>query len=89
VSDMEFDSCASGNISNLRTKFTEAGYDLPQLVFWNVNGRPGNVPTTMHRTGTALISGFSPAIIKSILGGQLMTPESVMLKTLMNPRYDL
>jgi hypothetical protein len=89
VSDMEFDACARGNISNLRNMFTEAGYTLPQLVFWNVNGRVGNIPTTMHQSGTALISGFSPAIAKSVLGAQLMTPESVMLKTLMNPRYEL
>jgi hypothetical protein len=89
VSDMEFDACARGNISNLRNMFTEAGYTLPQLVFWNVNGRVGNIPTTMHQSGTALISGFSPAIVKSVLGAQLMTPESVMLKTLMNPRYEL
>jgi hypothetical protein len=89
VSDMEFDACARGDVSQLRNKFTAAGYDLPQLVFWNVNGRVGNIPTTMHKTGTALISGFSPAIVKSVLGGQLMTPESVMLKTLMNSRYDL
>jgi hypothetical protein len=88
VSDMEFDACTNGNISGIRAKYTAAGYDLPQLVFWNVRGRSGNVPVTQHKTGTALISGFSPAIAKSILGAQLMTPESVMLKTLMNSRYD-
>lgn len=89
VSDMEFDACARGNITAIRSKYTAAGYTLPQLVFWNVNGRVGNVPVTQHQTGTALISGFSPAIAKSILGANLMTPESVMLKTLMNPRYDI
>lgn len=89
VSDMEFDRCAHGNVDGIRAKFAAAGYNLPQLVFWNVNGRPGNNPVTQHKSGTALISGFSPAIAKSILGSQLMTPESVMLKTLMNPRYDL
>jgi hypothetical protein len=89
ISDMEFDACARGNVSGIREKYTRAGYKLPQLVFWNVNGRVGNVPVTQHQSGTALISGFSPSIVKSILGGQLMTPESVMLKTLMNPRYDI
>jgi hypothetical protein len=92
ISDMEFDSCAanrSTNFENIEAKYKAAGYAMPQLVFWNVNGRVGNSPVTQHQSGAALISGFSPSIAKSILGAQLMTPESVMLKTLMNPRYDL
>jgi hypothetical protein len=34
-----------------------------------------------------LISGFSPSILKSVLGGDEMTPMSIMLKTINNERY--
>jgi hypothetical protein len=39
--------------------------------------------------GTALISGFSPSILKSILGGDEMTPESIMMKTIDTERYNV
>jgi hypothetical protein len=72
----------------IRDKFANAGYDLPQVVFWNLNGRAGNSPVTYNETGTALVSGFSPSIVKSVLGGEEMTPISIMLKTVMTERYD-
>jgi hypothetical protein len=36
-----------------------------------------------------LISGFSPAIMKSILGTDILTPEWVMLFTLNSQRYSV
>jgi hypothetical protein len=72
----------------IRDKFANAGYELPQVVFWNLNGRAGNSPVTYNETGTALVSGFSPSIVKSVLGGEEMTPISIMLKTVMTARYD-
>jgi hypothetical protein len=40
--------------------------------------------------GAALVSGFSPSIVKSVLAADMddFTPEAIMLKTIMNPRYD-
>jgi len=61
---------------------------MPKLVFWNLNGREGNSPVTIHDSGTALVSGFSPAILKSILSAKTVTPVDIMLETVMNPRYD-
>jgi hypothetical protein len=39
--------------------------------------------------GTALVSGFSPAIMASVLGANPddFTPWAMMLKTIMNDRY--
>jgi len=36
------------------------------------------------------VSGFSPTIMKSVLAADLeeFTPEAIMLKTIMSPRYD-
>jgi hypothetical protein len=104
LSDMEFNSCVHVNTSSgmwgrgstvsvsamdmIRSEYAAAGYDLPQVVFWNLNGRAGNSPVTYNETGTALVSGFSPSIVKSVLGGEELTPISIMLKTVMVQRYD-
>lgn len=78
VSAMEF----------IEAEYAAAGYKVPQVVFWNLNGRSGNSPVTYNKIGTALVSGFSPSIVKSVLGGEEMTPISIMLKTVMVQRYD-
>lgn len=72
----------------IEQEYAAAGYKLPQVVFWNLNGRAGNSPVTYNKIGTALVSGFSPSIVKSVLGGEEMTPLSIMLKTVMVERYD-
>ena len=72
----------------IRDKFANAGYKLPQIVFWNLNGRAGNSPVTYNEAGTALVSGFSPSIVKSVLGGEELTPISIMLRTVMIAKYD-
>lgn len=78
VSAMEF----------IEQEYAAAGYKVPQVVFWNLNGRAGNSPVTYNKVGAALVSGFSPSIVKSVLGGEEMTPISIMLKTVMVKRYD-
>jgi hypothetical protein len=60
---------------------------MPNLVFWNVNGRVGNSPVKYDTKWTALVSGASPSIIKSLLGWEDMTPMGIMLKTLNSERY--
>ena len=75
-------------IEMMKTKYDNAGYEMPGIVFWNVNGRMGNVPTKADTENTALVSGFSPAILTSVLGGELPTPLEVMFQTLNNERYE-
>ena len=72
----------------IEKEYAAAGYKVPQVVFWNLNGRAGNSPVTYNKVGAALVSGFSPSIVKSVLGGQDLTPISVMLSTVMVTRYD-
>ncbi len=93
LSDMEFNQCIRGQnsvsaFSYIQRSYQDAGYNVPQLVFWNINGRAGNSPVRYDETGTALVSGFSPSIVKSVLGGDDLTPLNVMLKTVMTQRYD-
>lgn len=92
-SDMQFDQCAEFDDSAMQMiqrKFAEAGYEVPSIVFWNLNSKD-NVPVKANAKKVALVSGFSPSIMKSVLSAdsEKFTPEGIMLQTIMNPRYDL
>ena len=89
-SDMEFDECeGTTNFEAIQARFALAGYKLPQLIFWNLAGRSNAIPVHAHETGTALVSGFSPAILKSILANpSSINPRDMALATVNVPRYD-
>jgi Domain of unknown function (DUF2828) len=92
LSDMQFDRCAEFDDSAMQSiarKYSNAGYTMPNIVFWNLNAAD-NVPAKFNEQGVALVSGFSPAIVKGVLAADLdnFTPEAIMLKTIMNERYD-
>jgi hypothetical protein len=93
LSDMQFNSCVKHDDSAMEMierKFEAAGYTCPKVVFWNLNSS-GNVPVKSDKSGAALVSGFSPAIMASLLGADVeqFTPEGIMRSTVMVPRYDL
>jgi len=91
VSDMQFDQCCRSNkrtnFEQIQKLYRKAGYEMPQLVFWNVNSY-GNVPIEAHDTGTCLVSGCSPSILKSVLTDSVITPIDTMNETVYNERYD-
>ncbi|KAL9654774.1 hypothetical protein ABK040_008568 [Willaertia magna] len=73
-SDMQFDSCCTTNTANMTTdfemmkmKFEKSGYEMPQVIFWNLNGNYENVPVTVDSgTGVGLMSGFSSSLLQMI-----------------------
>ena len=92
-SDMQFDNCVtnSHNVSAytmIDTLYSENGYNRPNIVFWNLNASNKSIPVTIGTEGTALVSGFSPSLMKSLLNGGL-EPETTMLSVVMNNRYSL
>ena len=91
ISDMEFDQCAQKRsdtaLSMISRLYTTAGYKMPEIIFWNVNGRLENIPAKATAKGVGLVSGFSPSVLKSILSGAVDTPETLMLRTVMSERY--
>ena len=92
LSDMQFDRCVSHDDSAMEMiarKYADAGYNVPNVVFWNLNAQD-NVPVKFDQRGAALVSGFSPAILKGILAADVdeFTPEAIMLKTIMSDRYN-
>lgn len=93
LSDMQFDPNAQHSNSTalkmIRMEYKSANYDMPMIVFWNLVGnRYNNVPAKSNSENVAMVSGFSPSIMRSILSGKVVTPEDVMLETIMNTRYD-
>ena len=89
-SDMEFDEATidTSNFDLINKKFRDAGYERPDLIFWNLESRSTtNYPVQEGEDGTALVSGFSPNILTSLFNGKL-TPEDVMLDTLNSERYE-
>ena len=100
ISDMEFDSCATSGDSNMwrrnrpnqrlfeiiAQRYADAGYQLPRLVFWNVNSRTGTIPVKENDLGVALVSGFSVNIVKMVMSNKL-DPYECLLETLNSERY--
>ena len=100
LSDMEFDSATGSgwrsesdwNLSSMEMideMFTNAGYVRPGIIFWNLHANGGNFPARFDETGTALISGFSPSILKSVLNNpDSLTPVNIMNETVNSERYE-
>lgn len=90
ISDMEFDWCAVGaditNFEYAKKLFAEAGYQLPRVVFWNVQSRNQQQPVTQNEQGVALVSGCTPRIFSMLQSG-ILSPMGYMLDILGSERY--
>lgn len=99
LSDMEFDA-SQGNswgdsipelnltaYEEIQRKFRVAGYTAPQIVFWNLGASNSNVPAKAHENGAALVSGFSPSILKQLLETGNVSPVELMLEVVNSDRY--
>lgn len=93
LSDMEFDEANRGDKWNptaqemIEKMYEESGYKVPKLVYWNIQSRNSNMPVKFDKQGTALVSGFSPSLLKSLLSGKDLTPYSMMMDVIGNERY--
>jgi hypothetical protein len=94
ISDMEFDIATPSdtNYEAIEKKYNASGYELPKIVFWNVNARTkNNSPVVKNTARTSLISGFSASILKPLLSGNGVmynTPYQDMLDILSKDRYN-
>ena len=101
LSDMEWDSCATSNYNGrgwgykrpnqtlfdtFAQKYAEHNYKLPRLVFWNICSRTGTIPVKENDLGVALVSGFSPAVVKMVLSNST-DPFECLLEQLNTERY--
>lgn len=100
LSDMEFNDAEenrsrySYNYGSKRVSqrvadaFKAAGYEMPNVVWWNIQSRGDNVPVKFDEKGMALVSGFSPAIVKNVLAAKQIDPVSIMRDAVMVERYN-
>lgn len=89
--DGKFVSREASALEMIDQMYAQAGYKRPDIIFWNMNAKYGNLPVSHSAGGTAIVTGFSPAVMKAILAQQEVpevTPLSTMLATLMVDRYN-
>lgn len=90
ISDMEFNCCVRNadatNFENAKAKFAAHGYQLPKIVFWNVQSRNTQQPVTQNEQGVALVSGCTPRIFSMVSDG-VLSPLGYMMETLGAERY--
>jgi uncharacterized protein with von Willebrand factor type A (vWA) domain len=102
ISDMEFNSCVSSNayrstwgggggvnetlFETMAKKWRVHGYDMPHLIFWNVQARQNNIPM-IGNGNVSYVSGMSPSIFETIMSGK--TGYDLMMEKLNTPRYEV
>ena len=97
ITDMEFDasggwdydgSWSKTNFEAITKKYQEAGYERPNLVWWNVDSRNTQTPITKDDRGNILLSGCSPAMLTVALSGEF-NPIDAMNRVINQARYDM
>ena len=75
-SDLQFDTgvgCSATpgswqtNHDAIENAYHAAGYEMPEIVYWNLLGSDSTTPVTSDRKGVALMSGFSPMMLKTFM----------------------
>lgn len=93
LSDMQFNQGVqrwnANSIEMITDLYAVHGYKMPKIVYWNINAASGQSPVTADKFGTALVSGFSPAIMATVLGAdpEEFTPRAMMVQAVSVPRY--
>ena len=92
VSDMEVDRGLRNKkdqtfYDHWKQVFAENGYNIPNVVFWNVNSTSDVFHFDADRVGVQAFSGSSVSTFKSILRCLDMTPVEAMMEVLSDERY--
>lgn len=91
ITDMEIDRCVSNDwlfYDLMKTRFALNGYDIPNIVFWNVNSRKNTFHASFDRKGVQLASGQSPSVFESLVKAVNLTPYEYMLEVVNGERYE-
>lgn len=85
ISDMEFDVSTnylgSNPIETAQVEYQNYGYQVPKLIFWNVNSRTGTIPVKQNELGVYLVSGFSVNILE-MFASDTLDPFDAILEQL-------
>lgn len=93
VSDGEIDRFSRNSscwtfMDEMRRRFANHGYELPNMVMWNVEARQDVYHAHSGYSNVQFFSGQSAATFKAVIDSIGMTPYQAMVKTLSNPVYD-
>ncbi len=91
ISDMEIDQCGNRDwtfYDQMRDKYRKNGYEIPNVIFWNVNSRHDVFHADSHRKGVQLCSGQSAAVFKQMLSCIGLTPLEAMKQVINSERYE-
>ena len=91
ISDMEIDYCGNRDwtfYEQMSASFRERGYQIPNIIFWNVNSRHDIFHADSKRLGVQLCSGQSTTVFKQMLACVGMTPVEAMEKVINSDRYN-
>jgi len=77
------------HVDELREMYEQAGYRMPQMIYWNVNSLDNHFQTRSDVPGTMLASGSSPRVFEAVMAMQdyQATPYDAMLEVLNGERY--
>ena len=83
LSDMQFNDSQRGmtHFTHMKEEYEKAGYELPKIVFWNLDAHYGT-PAKCDDDSVAMVSGFSPSIMKAVLNAEEFNPLSIMMEAL-------
>ena len=91
ISDLEIDYWNGGSLTfteEMRKRFAEHGYEMPKLVYWNVDSRKDTFLASKNDPNTILVSGQSASTFKNLIKGIDLSAFEIMVQTLNDPRYD-
>lgn len=91
ISDMEIDYASRTDrlfSDTMKEKFANAGYEMPNLVYWNVDARENTFHAKANDANIQLVSGSSPTVFKTLCTGEFLTPLQNVEQTLNSPRYE-
>jgi hypothetical protein len=92
ISDMQFDEATNNTglsaFDRNKKLFEDAGYTLPKIIFWNVNGNIESIPVKAHESGSILISGFSAELLKDLINNGFNTDPIGFLMSVIN-KYEV
>jgi hypothetical protein len=92
LSDMQFNE-ADREITTfeiIQNKFLAIGFLPPRIIFWNLRGNTNSFPIQSTTENAIMISGYSPALLKSLLSStSLNNSINTFRKIIDDKRYDL
>ncbi len=90
ISDMEIDYCGNKDwtfYEKMAERFRAFGYQIPNVVFWNVDSRHDVFHADKSRVGVQLASGQSAAVFRQVMQCVGMNPVEAMEKIINSERY--